>query len=233
MKILSIAAAVLLATSAFAGGITVRKAQGDVSVRHGVTEVWTHVAAGDVLRPDDSMKTGTKSSALLVVREETGSSRTLTLPPEVIVDMSDIRQLSQEELMLKLTMEKVRASSSQWKNEELKMPEAAVVHGQERSHQGSVQENDAPTGWLQFNGTRVLFENGYYSTCVLKAMEVFRLYPALAGVFENRLLLADALGRAELRGEALAEYGAITTMVGLTAEQAVVVKGRMEELRQQ
>ncbi len=64
-------------------------------------------------------------------------------------------------------------------------------------------------------------------------MEVVRLYPGLAGVFENRLLLADALGRAELRGEAMAEYGTIATMVGLTAEQAVVVKGRMEKFRQQ
>jgi len=31
--------------------------------------------------------------------------------------------------MLKLTMEKVRASSYKWKEEELRIPDAAVVHG--------------------------------------------------------------------------------------------------------
>ncbi|RPH36909.1 hypothetical protein EHM92_03730, partial [bacterium] len=114
--------------------IVVQRLQGEVAVRHGVTEVWTHVAVGDVLRPDDTMKTGKKGTAVLSAPfKSSGAVKRITLPPEVIVDVSDVRELSQEELMLKLTMERVRASSYQWKSDDLHIPNAAVVHGTDRS----------------------------------------------------------------------------------------------------
>lgn len=214
--------------------ILVTRLQGDVSVRHGVTEVWNRVAVGDVLRPDDTMKTGKGSSAVLVTRtgqpEGSGSKR-ISLPPEVVVDISDMRDLSQEELMLKLTMEKVRSSSYQWKNEELHIPNATVIHGADRSASAPLQENELRFGVFQWNGTKVLFDNGFYSTCALRAMEIFRLYPPLAKNFDNRLMVADALEKANLRGEALSEYGIAASMPGLTADQQSVVHMRMSRLK--
>ena len=223
----------LFLSFALAGEITVQRVQGEVSVRQGVTEVWTQVSVGDVLRPDDTMKTGRKGGAVLLARgDDPGAApRKIMLPSEVIVDMSDLRVLSQEELMLKLTMEKVRASSYQWKNNELHIPNAAVVHGAERSAWKSVTENELQTGLLQFNGTRVLFDHGFYSTCVLKAMEIFRLYPPLGTMVRNRFLVAEALEKADLKGEALAEYGSIAKMEDLTPEQQGTVRERMSRLR--
>ena len=216
------------------GTIVVTKLQGDVSVRHGVTEIWTHVAVGDILRPDDTMKTGKKSSAVLVARNGqsvSAASKRISLPAEVVVDISDMRNLSQEELMLKLTMEKVRSSSYQWKNDELRIPNAAVVHGEDRRPSAPLQENELRFGIFQWNGTRVLFDNGFYSTCALRAMEVFRLYPPLSQKFDNRLMVADALEKANLRGEALSEYGIIASMPGITSEQQTVVHARMSQLK--
>lgn len=223
---------VALGATSVAGEIVVQRLQGDVSVRQGVTEVWNRIAAGDVLRPDDTMKTGAKGSAVLLVGRESGETKRITLPPEVIVDMSDIRDLTQEELMLKLTMEKVRSSSYQWKNDELHIPNATVVHGASAASEVPPAQNDPAVGVFQLNGTRVLFENGFYSTCALKSMEVFRLYPGLGQIFENRLLVAEALEKARLRGEALNEYGLLLTLDGLTADQQNLVKIRMAELRQ-
>lgn len=222
---------VALATASVAGEIVVQKLQGDVSVRQGVTEVWNKIAEGDVLRPDDTMKTGAKGSAVLLVGRESGETKRIKLPPEVIVDMSDIRDLTQEELMLKLTMEKVRSSSYQWKNDELHIPNATVVHGASAAPAAPPAQNDPAVGVFQLNGTRVLFENGFYSTCALKSMEVFRLYPALGQIFENRLLVAEALEKARLRGEALNEYGQLLTLEALTEDQQNLVKIRMAELR--
>jgi hypothetical protein len=220
------------ALRAAGGEIIVQKIRGDVSVRHGVTEVWSRVAQGDVLKPDDTMKTGAKGSAVLVTTAagNSGARKTITLPAEVIVDLSDIRELSQEELMLKLTMEKVRASSYQWKNEELRIPNAAAVHGSDLSP-SVLKESDSAIGILQMNGARVLFDNGFYATCALKGLEVFRRYPTLGTEFRNRLLVAQALEKAELRGEALSEYGALSTMDGLTPEQQGVVRAKMQALR--
>lgn len=232
MKSILMALGVCLALRATAGEIIVQKINGDVSVRHGVTETWTRVAAGDVLRPDDTMRTGKKGGALLVTDAtgRTGGKKTIALPEEVIVDLSDIRELSQEELMLKLTMEKVRASSYEWKNEELHIPNAAAVHGADRSAP-TLKEGDTLTGILQINGARVLFENGYFATCALKGMEVFRRYPSLGTGFRNRLLIAEALEKANLHGEAISEYGTLARMEGLTGDQQNLVKGRIQSLR--
>lgn len=223
---------VLLSGVLYAGGITVQKTIGDVKVRQGVTEVWNAVAAGDVLQPHDTMRTGSNGSAVLVVQfDERDAAKRISLPAQVIVDMSDIRSLTQEELMLKLTMEKVRSSSNEWKNDELRIPNAAVVHGAEKTTGTPVPENDRQVGQFLLNGVRVLFDNGFYATTVLRSMEVFRMYPSLSTTFEHRLLLAQAMERANLRGEALAEYSMLLRMEGLTATQMQLVQGRMEALR--
>lgn len=221
----------VLAAAALAGEMQVQKVQGDVSVRHGVTEVWNQVAVGDILRPDDSMKTGAGGSAVLLIPLADGSVKRVTLPAEVIVDMSDVRDLSPEELMLKLAMEKVRSSSYEWKNDELRVPNASVVHGANKAQGPVASENDIRFGKMQLRGTRVLYENGYYSTCALKSLEVFRLFPSLGSGFDDRLLVAEALEKAELRGEALNEYGSILKLDSLTTDQANLVRSRMAALK--
>jgi hypothetical protein len=213
------------------GSIVVVKATGDVQVRQGVTEVWNAVAVGDELRPHDTMRTGANGGAVVVVHlDATGTIKRITLPSQVIVDMSDIRDLTQEELMLKLTMEKVRASSYEWKNDGLQLPNAAVVHGENKASGGAPPENNGQVGQYLLNGARVLLDNGFYATAVLRAMEVFRLFPPLAGVFDNRLLLAQAMERAHLHGEALAEYGAMLRMDGLSQAQHQLVQGKVDAL---
>ncbi len=232
MKTALVIAVLFLAVRAAAGDIVIQKMQGEVSVRHGVTETWTKVAPGDVLRPDDTMKTGKKGSALIVVSPAAaGAVKTVLLPGDVIVDMSDIRDLSQEELMLKLTMEKVRASSYQWKSDDLRIPSAAVVHGADKSTGANLSESDPATGVLELNGAHVLFENGFFATCALIGMEVFRLYPPLGKEFRNRMMVAEALDKAKLRGEAVNEYGAISTLEGITPVQQALVHTRIEALR--
>jgi hypothetical protein len=218
------------AVTAFAGNIVVRRVNGDVSIRHGVTEVWTRVAAGDVLRPDDTMRIGRKGNAVVTAETEHAGRKTMTLPAEVIVDMSDIRELTREELMLKLTMEKVRSSSYEWRNEELHIPNAAVVHGSNAGPAG-LKEGDIATGMFQLNGARVLFDNGYFATCALRGLEVFREFPALGADFRQRMMVAEALERANLKGEALGEYGTIAAFPNLTPEQQARVNGKMEFLR--
>jgi hypothetical protein len=216
-----------------AAEIVVQRTQGDVTVRQGMTEVWNRVAVGDALRPDDTMKTGSKSSATIIVTGHRGDGATkrITLPPEVIVDMSDVRELSPEELMLKLAMERVRSAPYEWKTNDLNIPNVSVVHGTDKEVDTAPVENALATGILQINGTQVLFENGFYSTCALKAMEVFRLYPPLGNRFENRLMVAESLERAQLKGEALTEYGVALRLPGITAAQENLVRSRMAQLR--
>ena len=230
MKATMMLALMLAAAAALRAEITVETARGDVRARHGVTESWTAVARGDVLKPNDSIRTGRESQAVIRVQGEEGT-RTISLPGEVIVELSDIRELTQEELMLKLTMEKVRMAPSDWKTDELGVPGAAVVHGSDRSSGETPLENDLATGKLHLNGARVLFDNNLYSTCILRGMEVFRRYPALASSVPDRMMVADALARTGLKGEALAEYGAVSEMEGLSDRERAEVAARVKSLR--
>ncbi len=234
MKTMAVFPAMLLAAATLRGGeITVEKVRGDVQVREGTGEVWQQVAAGDVLKPDDTIRTGLKGTAVIVVPLASlpTSPKRIALPPDVMVDLSDVRELSQEELMLKLAMEKVRSSSYKPPGDGLKIPNASVVHGANRAGGAGLTENEPAVGILQLNGTRVLFENGFYPTCALKALEVFRLFPSLGERFDNRLLVAEALERARLRGEALSEYGTMLRLPTLTPSQESLLHERMERLR--
>jgi hypothetical protein len=218
---------------ASASDIVIQKVRGEVSVRQGVTEVWNRVAVGDALRPDDTMKTGSKSSATILITGDAvnGTAKSLTLPANVMVDISDVRELTQEELMLRLAMERVRSAPYEWKNNDFNLPNTSVVHGTDAGAAGAPPENDAATGYLQINGTRVLFDNGFYSTCALKSMEIFRLYPSLGEIFDNRLMVAEALERAQLKGEALSEYGSTLRLPDLTKDQETIVRSKIAQLR--
>lgn len=208
--------------------VTVQKIQGEVRVRHGVMEQWAGVAVGDVLKPDDSMKTGPGGSAVVVALQPGGQKR-ITLPPDVIVDISDIRDLTSEELMLKLAMERVRGSSYKATEDPL-VPNASVVHGANKADQSASPVNDR-AGIPEWNGARVLFDNGFFSTCALRGMELLRRFPSTRNTFDCQFLVAQSMERANLRGEAANEYATILGMPSITSGQQSLVKTRLNALQ--
>lgn len=219
----------LLLTSLAWGGeqVMLQNAQGEVLIRPGVAERWMKARTGSLLRPDATLKTGKQSTAVIVLP---ALNKTISLPPEVMVDISDIRELTQEELMLKLTMERVRASSYEWKKKEMEIPGTTAFRGEEKERSVGGSDGDLEEGRFQLNGTRVLYNNGFYSTSALKAMDVLRRYPPLAK-FENRLLIADALEKSDLKGEALNEYITLSQIPDLTTEQKELVATRIAQLK--
>jgi hypothetical protein len=203
----------ILAAQLRAGEAIIRTATGDVQVRRGVSEQWQTVVQGEKLAPDATVKIGARSTGVVEV-----DGKSIRLPAETMVDMSDIRTLTKEELMLKLAMEKVRSSPYEWKENELNTTRTTVTHGADKSPHKNVKENDGPDGQFQMNGTKVLFEHSFYSTCALRSMEVMRRYPRLALVFDHRWRLAESLEKALLTREALNEYKAMDGME-VTPEQ--------------
>lgn len=223
---IAIGLTLLLASTALgAEKIVMQRAQGDVTMRVGVAETWIKVQSGDELKTNATVKTGKQSSALIVA-----AAKRITVPPEVMLDISDIRELTQEELMLKLTMEKVRATSYKWKDDELRISNTTAPRGEARDRKQALAETNPEIGTLQMNGARVLFENAFYSTSALKALDVLRRYPSLA-TFENRLLVAQSLERANLKSEALNEYTRLSQMENISREQKEMVQTKIAQLK--
>jgi hypothetical protein len=188
-------------TICFGGEFKIIRAHGDISVRHNVQEEWVKAAVTDVLKPDDSMRSGKGSGATLLVE----NGRKVDVPELVVVDVADLRQLTQEELLLKLATDRILNAPPQKEGGTPFMKSTTTV-GANMEESPPPQTANADLGRLELNGTRLLYRNGYYATCVLKSKDIFRLHPSLADDMDARIMVADALERMHLRGEAEGEY---------------------------
>jgi hypothetical protein len=206
--------------------IRVTAVQGRVYVRHNVQEQWVALARGDVLKPDDSMKSDLKSSATILIDGKTA----VVVPELAIVDISDLRTLTREELVLKLAMERVRRVPGRGNPDELTVPGTTTTHGANRGEQRNAPDPDPRVGSMQMKGAEVLFGNGFYETGVLKAKGLFRLHPELSGRIEDRLMVAKALETLNLKGEALEEYLEVGKEQLTDAQQELVTR-KIEQLR--
>ncbi len=225
MKTAWVVLVMMMLMEARAGEAVARKVMGDVQIRPGVAEQWSACNPGAAIAMNATIKVGKGSSCVLDV-----DGTTIGIPAETIVDVSDIRKLTKEELMLKLAMENVRSSSYEWKNNELNITRTTVTHGDDKSARRTLTDNDLSEGLLRMNGTKVLFENAFYSTCALRTKEILRRHPQLAGIFEYRYRLAGALESSGLAREALNEYKAISMMESLSPGQKEEVSGKVAAL---
>jgi hypothetical protein len=216
----------LLGAASVRADIRVVAVKGAVYVRHNVEEKWMPVSRGDILKPDDSMKSGGKSSASLLVDGKT----TVILPEMAIIDLSDLRTLSKEDLLLKLAMERIRRIPAKERDEEISIPRATTTHGANMDARGAVAASDPQVAFMQMKGAEVLFGNGFYETGVLRAKGLFRIHPELSKRIDDRMMVAKALEALKLKGEALDEYVDLGTAQLTDQERAVVTK-KIEELR--
>ena len=206
--------------------IKVASIKGHVYVRRNVEENWVRVGVGDILKPNDSMKLEKKSSTTILI----DGKRNLVIPELVILDLSDLRTLTQEELLLKLAMEHVRNVRPEQHNGELHIPITTTVHGRNNTLAASPSAGPSQTATLQLNGTRMLFKKGYYATCALKTKEIVRQYPDLPNVLDAQIMIAAALEKSKLDGEALSEYLSIPA-AKLSPKQRVIVEAKIAQLK--
>jgi hypothetical protein len=224
--VLALIAVLLLAGTIVRADIKVVSLKGDIKVRHGAEEQWHAVAVGDIVKPEDSMRSGRGASAVLSVD---GTTR-LALPEMVIVDCSDFRALTQEELLLKLAMEGIRSLPPQKRGGELSVPRTTTMHGEQTATGKPLQPGSKDAYALQLNGTKVLHKHGYYATMVLRAKEVFRVAPELQKRTAIRLMVADAFEQMKLDSEALGEYRGLAKEK-LTPKERSLVEGKIADLR--
>src|SRR4030042_1540044 len=111
------------------------------------------------------MRTGPGSTATIEA-----DRKKLTVPEMTILDISDVRQLSQEDFLMKLAMENILAVPPREKDE-LAIPSATVLHGTDAAKTDQAAFPDSKVGVMELKGARVLFENAYYATAVLKSKE--------------------------------------------------------------
>jgi hypothetical protein len=214
----------LLVLPLLAADFTVRAVKGTVEVRRGVMEEWRKVKVGDLLKPEDSMRTGPGASATIEM-----DRRKLVVPELTILDISDVRQLSQEDFLLKLAMENILAVPPREKDE-LSIPSATVLHGENKSKADLSVSTDGKVGEMQLHGARVLYDNTYYATSILKSKETLRTHPEVRLNYDARFTVAMAFEKMKLTKEAITEYS-LLSKENLPAPQAKKVQSALDKLR--
>lgn len=188
-----------------AGEITVKRVKGTAEVRHGVSEAWTKLKAGVTLGPESTVKTGKNSSLTILVED-----RNVIIPGRTLMDLADLREMSQEELLLKLAEADVRVAPSRDGSDDTVIPNTTVVHGKNKALPEITASNQKEFRDMEVRGTTLLYKYGFYPTCILKAKQTMVYYPELKSRFEYRCMIAQALEKMRLTGEALGEYISIT-----------------------
>lgn len=210
----------------FSGEIKIIAVNGTVLKRHGIEENWTRVAVGDILKPEDSIESGLKSSAVILI----DGSKKVTIPENIIIDVSDFRILSQEDVLLSLAMETIRSVPVRENTNNPEIPKVTTVHGLNKEELSREPKIPVEVGYKQLNGTKVLYENGYLGTCILRTKDLTKMFPSLSAAIEAKLRSADALEKLGLKLEAFEEYTRIEKE-NLTSEQRSFVTMKINELR--
>ena len=227
-KFLLILTLFILSGSIATAQITIKRIKGSVELRHGVSEEWVKGKVGDLLTPDITMKTGKNSSVTIVNAEK----QLITVPELTILEVGDFRRMSQEELLLKLAMADVRSIPPQENPGEPRIPNTTIIHGRDRSLTAVAPMKQGGLREMEVRGTKVLFDNGFYATCVLRAKEMMEVYPELRSRFDFRMMIATALEQNRQRGQALSEYLSLSD-VALSPSQRAKVDQSIHRLKGQ
>lgn len=214
----------MVAIPLWASTYLVKSVRGTVEVRRGVSEEWKAIKAGDLLKPEDTMRTGKQSSAIIQL-----DGKQLTIPAQTMVDMSDFRQMNQEEFLLKLAMENILAVPPR-ENGIMATPRTTILHGTDAGKENTDAQQRIEFGLMQLQGAKLLYDNAFYATSILKTKETFRLYPDLQERVEARLRVAAAFERMNLTKQAIEEYASLLSQK-LSPEQKKTVQSSLERLR--
>lgn len=214
----------VMAVPLWASTYVVKSVKGTVEVRRGVSEEWKAVKAGEQLKPEDTMRTGKQSSATIQF-----DGKQVTIPALTMVDMSDFRQMNQEEFLLKLAMENILAVPPR-ENGTMATPRTTILHGTDAGKENADTQQRIEMGLMQLQGAKLLYDNSFYATSILKTKETFRLYPGLQERVDARLRVATAFERMKLTKQAIEEY---TLLLGekLSSEQRETVQSSLQRLR--
>jgi hypothetical protein len=203
--VLLAAALLLLCANAISAAVaTVYSIRGTAEVRRGVSDVWKPLLVGDLLRPEDTIRTGESAE----VRLQFGPNELFVLNQFSMIDIGDIREITKKDLLLKLSMEQIRSLPNSRHNGA--SPMVTIMHGRDRSMNETgtnawQKELSGEIGAMRLEGARALVQQQYYSSAVLTIKSTLRTF-GLRDKFSAYLLLASAFEKLGLNQHAIEAY---------------------------
>lgn len=190
----------------FSGSETAKiiKMSGEVKVRAGLNEHWDEAHIGMLLRDIDTILTTEAAEVVLKL----ASGETFHLESNAVVDVGDLRKISERELFLFLMsqkMDKIKAPDGKAK---LRITNVSVVRAENKAGGAEEAAPARPDGyWRQeTNGARSMYEQDFFPNAIMKFHKILQKYPELETCSEIYFYLAKSFEHIDEPGRALEAY---------------------------
>jgi len=183
--------------------VHIRQMEGDVRIRRGLEETWMPAEIGMILKSMDTIFSGEASKVVMELEDQS----TFTLGGNAILDISDLRRVTERQLFLFLMSQKVEGLNVPESPEKIHITNVSVVRGSKKQaepiHVPLLKKRD----WsLEANGARALMTASYYANAVVKFYKILNRYPSLEDQGEIHFCLGQAFESLKESGRARDAY---------------------------
>lgn len=175
----------------------IEKLKGDVKFILPEQNNWQKVDKKSSVSENTIVSTDNNSKARI-----TGEGLIFILKENSALNISSIKKISLDELIMALALDRVLNAPRQ--KEKLKS-ESTSVYGNNLSASNEVILSNE-FGWKRIKGAKQLAENGFIESSIIAAKDIFRKYPDTSRDPDNRIYFADLLLSKKLYEEALEDF---------------------------
>lgn len=191
--------------------VRVRSVRGNVQVRRGLDETWKPAETGMLLQNIDTILTGEVSEVVLVL----DNGNTFTLGGFSILDIGDLRRISERELFLYLMSQKLKRIEYQGDSTKIPVTDIAVVRAENKNVQVSTASSKpSEANWqLEMNTAKALHVQRFYPNTIVKLHKIMSKYTLLDDDGEIQYLLGRTFEVINEPGRALDAYQAAVEQI--------------------
>lgn len=178
---------------------------GEVKIRRGVEETWQPAAAGMLLESVDTILTLENAAAVLELSE----GATFRLSGNTLLEMLDLRKITERELFLHLMSQKISKIPPADEKTRLRIGNVSSVHGEQKKTSRGPSSDSGERRQQETNGAKALLAQQYHPNAILKLHQILAKYPNVNDCGEIQFYLGQALEAINRPGQALDAYQAV------------------------
>jgi hypothetical protein len=207
--------------------------RGEVRVRRSLEETWSPAGAGTMLKPLDTVFSGEASEAVLLLEDGTR----FTLGGNAVLDVSDLRRITERQMFLFLMSQKVERLSATDSSSAIRIVNVSVVRGSQKQASTEPAPLSDVRGWTrEKNGAKALLDADYCTNAVVKFYKILQRHPDLKDGGEIHWCLGRAFEALKETGRAADAYRTALDRVNdgaLKPSEIAERKARIEAALQQ
>lgn len=180
------------------------KMSGDVKVRRGLDENWSAAHIGMLLKDIDTILTLEASEVVLKL----SSGEAFRLESNAVVDIGDLRKITERELFLFLMSQKMDKIKPREEKAKLRITNVSVVRAENKAEISTNQKNtENEQLWVQeTNGAKAMYFQDFYPNAIVKFHKIIQKHPELEQCSEIYFYLAKSYEEIDEPGRALEAY---------------------------